>query len=126
MTMRKSAVSPPQHDYRVLGGMRPSGAAAKAQAALARVARVAPRTALQKALTHDADCPARDKCECGAEGYGEWAAALALAQPVPAPTLNVETLARNAHHCCSGCDATGHCTHGYESRAALDETRRER
>jgi hypothetical protein len=24
----------------------------------------------------------------------------------------------NVHHCCSGCDARGHCTHGYEGPIA--------
>ena len=27
------------------------------------------------------------------------------------------------HHCCSGCDATGHCTHGYENVRAIEKER---
>ena len=30
---------------------------------------------------------------------------------------------RPEHHCCSGCDSTGHCTHGYEDPRAIEKER---
>lgn len=48
---------------------------------------------LSRALDHDSDCPARDLCECGAEGYRQWAATTRPATPAP-PALDVEALAR--------------------------------